>query len=303
MVGIAIVAIAIILTPYLFAQEGVTETRLRVLIDAPARCDGVATIFVELTDRAGVPDAPINIDLGGQVERSYTDNNGRLYTAREISCGEQLTVVATFEGDSRHTPATATATLTTSSGRTAIPELQKQIVKIDMPGNRGSGIVLSQGNGKTVILTNKHVMSADISKVNVIASNGATIHPSAVFFAPNGMDLAVIEVSGNVGVTARIGTGFSQGDDVIAIGSPKGIQGSVSKGIVSNTGNDRTPGGYKHKTIQTDAAINNGNSGGGLFLENGELIGIITFKMKETEGMNFAIDISEYERLGDYREW
>jgi S1-C subfamily serine protease len=112
-------------------------------------------------------------------------------------------------------------------------------------------------------------------------------------------------VPGLWGQPVRISTSSHvRGQNVLALGSPKGLQGSVSRGIISNFGTRSTKENYKIKTIQTDAAINNGNSGGGLFLvKTGELIGINSFVMKDTVGVNFAIDISELQGLPATDTW
>lgn len=188
-----------------------------------------------------------------------------------------------------------------------ISTLQQSMVKIEMTGSRGSGIILEHDEGRTVILTNKHVIdpAKRVADIEIITADQTALRAAEAYLAPHGMDLAIIIVDGEHGLPAQIERQeVFLGDDTLALGSPKGIQGSVSKGIVSNFGDDKTKSGYSHKIIQTDAAINHGNSGGGLFLAStGRLIGINTFQMKNAEGLNFAIDIREIERLPGFTQW
>jgi S1-C subfamily serine protease len=81
------------------------------------------------------------------------------------------------------------------------------------------------------------------------------------------------------------------GEDVAAIGNPKGLDTSLSRGIV---GQKRERGGLT--LLQTDAAISSGSSGGGLFDTAGNLVGITTFKVAAGESLNFAIAVDEFCR-------
>ncbi len=81
------------------------------------------------------------------------------------------------------------------------------------------------------------------------------------------------------------------GERVFAIGSPQGLQNTISEGIISGL---RTDGGIRY--IQTSAAISRGSSGGALVDEQGRLIGITTFKLREGESLNFAVSIDEMPR-------
>ena len=87
------------------------------------------------------------------------------------------------------------------------------------------------------------------------------------------------------------------------MGSPLGIQNSVSKGIISNFFDAETRSEYDYTAVQTDAAVNPGNSGGGIFLvKNGQLIGVTTFKLvlaqyELAEGLGFAVPVSLIEEF------
>jgi putative serine protease PepD len=157
----------------------------------------------------------------------------------------------------------------------------------------GSGIIISD-DGQ--ILTNNHVVAsvADGGDLKVTFSDGSTADAEIVGRDP-ATDLAVIKAQDVSGLTpAKLGSAESLnvGDTVLAIGSPLGLDGSVSAGIVSALGRAITLGGEEQgpfgggqsnpaqvaviDAIQTDAAINPGNSGGALINTDGEVVGVNT---------------------------
>jgi S1-C subfamily serine protease len=189
-----------------------------------------------------------------------------------------------------------------------ISDLQDSVVLVQNSYALGSGVIIGHEDGKTVILTNRHVVkdAVAVSDVKVTMNDQKNATAGDVRVAPHDMDLAVIYLDGTYGTPASIDQSDIplKGEDVVALGSPYGLQGSVSKGIVSNFVNDSTSSGYVHGLVQTDAAVNPGNSGGGLFLlGTGDLIGINTWKYVNTSGLNFAIDIREFEKLQPYSSW
>lgn len=137
----------------------------------------------------------------------------------------------------------------------------------------GSGFVIDP-NG--IIVTNNHVIQ-DADNIEVIFSDGRKLKAELLGADPK-TDLAVLKVESEEPlVSVPIGDSKSMriGDWVMAIGNPFGLGGSVSIGIVSAIGRDINSGPYDNY-IQTDAAINKGNSGGPLFNMRGEVIGINT---------------------------
>ncbi len=161
----------------------------------------------------------------------------------------------------------------------------------------GSGIILTD-NG--YILTNQHVSGNKYSNCYVTLENGQTYNGS-VLWADSNIDLAIVKIVANNLDYIEIGDSDSikLADEVYAIGNPIGIefQRTVTKGIIS--GKDRTikiedgeQGNYMEDLIQTDATINEGNSGGPLVNKNGELIGINTVKINDAEGIGFAVPVN-----------
>ncbi|MFJ2834188.1 trypsin-like peptidase domain-containing protein [Nocardia sp. NPDC087230] len=197
------------------------------------------------------------------------------------------------------------------------------VVMIKVAGARasgeGSGVVLSTDG---LILTNNHVAAGAgaSAKMEVVFSDGSTA-PATMIGADPVSDLAVIKVSGKSGLTPiELGTsdGLAVGQPVIAIGSPLGLAGTVTTGIVSalnrpvSTSGEGTPSQVNPviDAIQTDAAINPGNSGGALVDGQGKLIGINTAiaslggeaaggAQSGSIGLGFAIPVDQARRVAD----
>lgn len=160
---------------------------------------------------------------------------------------------------------------------------------------QGSGIIISADG---YIVTNNHVV-ADSSSVSVQLNTGSE-YAAKVIGADDQTDLAVIKIEPPEELTvANLGdsTKVEVGETAIAIGNPMGLEffGSVTQGIVSAVNRTVQVDNRTMNLIQTDAAINSGNSGGALVNSKGEVIGINAVKVTTTgvEGMGFAIPISE----------
>lgn len=162
----------------------------------------------------------------------------------------------------------------------------------------GSGVFISD---QGYILTNNHVVEG-VQQVSVILSDGTT-QKAAIVGTDIYADLAVLKVDGVVPAVATLGNSdvLNPGETVIAIGSPLGdFKNTVTVGVVSATGRSIDTGdGYQiEDLIQTDAAINQGNSGGPLLNLAGEVIGINTLVVRSTgtgavaEGLGFAIPVN-----------
>jgi putative serine protease PepD len=154
------------------------------------------------------------------------------------------------------------------------------VVQVNLPNGLGSGVILT-ADGQ--ILTNNHVVAASGGQLTVTLNDGRQV-PATVVATDPSSDLAVIKASGVSGLTpikwADSGS-VKVGDAVMAIGSPSGLQGTVTTGIVSALdrkvtvpGESRRASSVSYQAIQTDASINPGNSGGALVNAAGELIGI-----------------------------
>ncbi|MEV4469553.1 trypsin-like peptidase domain-containing protein [Nonomuraea sp. NPDC049504] len=200
-------------------------------------------------------------------------------------------------------------------------KVQPTVVMIQGQSGEGSGVVLSEDG---LILTNNHVAvgAGQGGQMSVKFSDGKTAKATVVGTDP-ATDLAVIRAEGVSGLTkATLGDSdqLKVGDPVLAIGSPLGLDGSVTAGIVSaldrtlNLGDDQRrqlPPGWPQENqsapttiggaIQTDASINPGNSGGALVNAAGELVGINTAIASDAAGggVGFAIPVNTAKQVSE----
>jgi serine protease Do len=168
-------------------------------------------------------------------------------------------------------------------------------------GNPGSIRERSLGSGvlvdpKGYILTNRHVVEkADRIRVKLQDDPPSVLHDAKVIGTDQETDLAVIKIESSKPLpVAKLGNsdGMQVGDWVLAVGSPFGLQETVTAGIVSAKGRNIVPNRQFQSFIQTDAAINPGNSGGPLVNMDGEVIGINTAILTDTNayaGVGFAL--------------
>lgn len=181
----------------------------------------------------------------------------------------------------------------------------------------GSGIIISQDG---YILTNNHIVNntstssfyevGDANKVTVTLYNDETEYEGTIVGTDEQTDLAVIKIDKTGLTAATLGNSdnVQVGEFAMAIGNPLGMQSSVSSGMISAVNRKVTSDGITFTLIQTDTAINSGNSGGALVNSKGEVIGINTLKMSGSgvEGMGFAIPINStkpiYEQLIQYNK-
>ncbi len=151
----------------------------------------------------------------------------------------------------------------------------------------GSGVILDDG----VVVTNCHVVQeADSIKVFYRESK----YPAALLYTDWERDVCSLAVPGLKGQAARKGetSHVKVGEKVYAIGAPKGLELTLSDGIIS--GLRQMPSG---QYLQTTAPISPGSSGGGLFDEEGRLIGLSTFYVSEGQQLNFAVPVEWINEL------
>jgi serine protease Do len=184
---------------------------------------------------------------------------------------------------------------------TVIGTIPGQMTFFGMTGDQtvsGSGVFISE---QGFILTNNHVVEGT-KEVTIVLSDGRQEKASIVGSDPYA-DIAVLKMNGTAPNVAHLGNSdvLNPGETVIAIGSPLGdFKNTVTVGVVSATGRSIDTGdGYQIEgLIQTDAAINQGNSGGPLVDLAGEVIGINTLVVRSSgtgaiaEGLGFAIPIN-----------
>ncbi len=212
------------------------------------------------------------------------------------------------------------AALRTGSGTTAdvsavAAAVLPSVVQVNVTGAQGQGLgsgVVLTSDGR--VLTNNHVVDG-AREVTVTLNDGRTVD-AAVVGTDASSDLAVVQAEGVSGLTPARFADSDQvriGDQVVAVGSPEGLQGTVTSGIVSaldrtvtvpaTTG--RRGSSVSYQAIQTDASINPGNSGGPLVDSAGEVVGINSAIYSPASdggeagsvGIGFAIPSNEVQRI------
>jgi len=173
----------------------------------------------------------------------------------------------------------------------------------------GSGIIISEDG---YILTNNHIVNSSSSnsyyelskatKVTVTLLDDETEYEAKIIGTDEQTDLAVIKIDKTGLTPAELGDSDSVrvGEFSMAIGNPLGLQSSVTGGLISALNREVTDSdGKTFILIQTDAAINSGNSGGALVNAKGQVIGVNTLKLQGTgvEGMGFAIPINSTREI------
>jgi S1-C subfamily serine protease len=191
--------------------------------------------------------------------------------------------------------------------KSSIVVVQGIIVQYDFFGRayysevQGSGFV-SNSTGQFVVITNYHVVDGAIN-ITVTFIDGDT-YTANVIGSDLYADLAVLSANASqdeyVPLVITSSSTLEVGDPVLAIGSPYGLAGTVTSGIVSALGRtitESTTGGYSiADCIQTTTPINSGNSGGPLLNYRGEVVGVTTAIVSDSQGLGFAIPSSSILR-------
>jgi len=155
-------------------------------------------------------------------------------------------------------------------------------------GTTGSGFVVRHQNDTTLLVTNAHVVEG-VDSVTVKWQDGSQ-DAAAVVSNAGGQtplkDLALLEVKAVRGKVLNLKSSKPNvGAEVVAIGAPQGLEFSLSRGVLSSLRDN-------DQILQIDAPINPGNSGGPVIDRTGCVVGVVTFKLEESEGLNFAIAAS-----------
>ncbi|CAM4470059.1 stalk domain-containing protein [Paenibacillus tarimensis] len=186
------------------------------------------------------------------------------------------------------TPPASTAAAGTLNTQQITKLNDSKVVMIEMEKGQGSGVYLGEG----VFITNHHVIEGSVSG-RVVDTNGRYFDIEGVIAHDTTRDLALIKITSNTfqATTVTIGnpSDLSKGEKVVAIGSPMGMQNTVAEGLVSSfrTTEDNV------KLIQISVPIDHGSSGGALFNQKGQLVGITASGIDSNASLNFAIDIRE----------
>ncbi|MFV0502970.1 MAG: S1C family serine protease [Lachnospirales bacterium] len=162
----------------------------------------------------------------------------------------------------------------------------------------GSGIIFSEDEKKVYVATNNHVIDGAV-EVTVSVNDDVQI-PASYIGSDSVFDLAIVSLdksdlkNKNVNYSIAIfgnSSDLEVGDTAIAIGNALGMGKTATKGIISALNKSLEIDNSSLQVLQTDAAINSGNSGGPLINDKGEVIGINTAKLKDAEGIGYSIPV------------
>jgi S1-C subfamily serine protease len=188
----------------------------------------------------------------------------------------------------------------------AVAKTKNAVVKIDVfkkdkmnklkPVGSGSGFIFSTDG---FIFTNSHVIEG-ADKIMVSLLNENEIEANVIGKDPD-TDLAILKINSNGYSVAKLGDSLELqiGQFVIAIGNPLGYQHTVTTGVVSALGRtlQTQNGQLVDNVIQTDAALNPGNSGGPMINTEGEVIGVNTAVIRGAQGLSFSVDINTAKEI------
>jgi S1-C subfamily serine protease len=187
----------------------------------------------------------------------------------------------------------------------AVNQIKNAVVKIDVykkingkirPAGSGSGFIFSSDG---LIFTNSHVVHG-AERIMISLLNENEIEASLIGEDPD-TDLAILKIYSNGYSVARLGdaSALEIGQFVIAIGNPFGYQHTVTAGVVSALGRTlRTQSGrLVDNVIQSDAALNPGNSGGPMINTDAEVIGVNTAMINGAQGLSFSVDINTAKEI------
>ncbi|TDZ41708.1 trypsin-like peptidase domain-containing protein [Mycobacteroides franklinii] len=253
--------------------------------------------------------------LGGTVGAVVAD---RQHKSPAVTSSSGLTPIAPGRAPSAQPVAALPAGSVEQVAAKVLPSVVKLETIMGRSSEEGSGVVLSADG---LVLTNAHVVQAagDPGAKTTATIQGGKTSPFTVVGIDPATDIAVVRVTGASGLTpVAIGSSANLvvGQSVVAIGSPLGLDGTVTTGIVSSLNRPVFTAGQAGNqdtvldAIQTDAAINPGNSGGALVNLNGELVGINSAiatmggdSSGETQGgsigLGFAIPVDQAKRIAD----
>jgi putative serine protease PepD len=206
------------------------------------------------------------------------------------------------------TSAAASGTIAAAAAK-AMPSTVDIQVNLAQGSGEGSGVILTADGD---VLTNNHVVAGSTGTITVTLADGSE-HPATVVGTSPSYDLAVIKIQGVSGLTpATLGksANLQVGQQVVAIGSPQGLTGTVTNGIVSAFNRTVTVQSDDGATVvynglQTDAPINPGNSGGPLVNLDGQVVGINSAIATASSGqgqggsigLGFAIPVDQATRV------
>jgi len=238
-----------------------------VLIALVAASSGLAVAVVRLQERLADQAGRATADTRRQEEQIAAG------VAATNGLAERLGALETKVGDQPDLPKVSSA-------------VQPSVFTVRTAAGIGSGFVLRSSGGRSTLVTNFHVVEDAWRSPNrevAVANEGRRL-TGTVQRVVEDKDLALVEVRAELAALARSTTPPKVGDPVLAIGSPLGLAGSASSGIVS---------AVRDGSLQFSAPVSPGNSGGPVVDRKGNVLGVTTAKLVSNgaEGLSFAIPV------------
>ncbi len=263
-------------------------------VSMPERAKALGVIFVLLVSAAAGFAGGL---LANNSQRNLTSTSAQQQVVS--SEGQLISSIAKTVG-----PSVVSVTVTSQSTQQSIFGFAQPVQQ----ESAGTGIIL---NSDGVIVTNRHVVPAGAGSVTVVLSDGTKLDKVEVIGRTNesdSIDVAFLKITDKKGKTltpAKLGDSSKMqvGDKVVAIGNALGqFQNTVTSGIISGFGRsvvagDETSSENLQNLFQTDAAINQGNSGGPLVNTNSEVIGLNTAIAGDAQNIGFAIPMNDIKGL------
>ena len=247
--------------------------------------------FIEQTYENTLADRPqkTNVKVVATIGLLILISSILLYTTTRKSSKPNILQEPKKTSDILQEKKEAVGVTKTTSWPNIIRETKKAVVTVKTPSGVGSGFLISSDG---LIITNSHVIQ-DHTDIEVGFNSKES---KTAYIIKNGnapLDIAILKVLGDNFdfLTLADSDHCAEGDEVVAIGAPLSLSETITKGIISNCNRQLKAELSDIKYIQTDAAVNPGNSGGPLINNRGEVLGILTMKiaMGGTEGLGFAI--------------
>ena len=237
--------------------------------------------------------------LGGAVVASRAGLTGNQVVVQQVERSTDATAAGSTDGTSMSVQQIASVVSPSVVTTEQMSSSQTWFGGYYVQSGAGSGVIISQDG---YILTCAHVVSGATS-VKVQLNGSDESYDATVVGQDSTSDIAVLKIDATGLTPAVIGDSdaLAVGEVAVAVGNPLGtLSNTVTDGIVSALNRQVTVQDNDMTLIQTDASISPGNSGGGLFNANGELIGIVNAKSSysEAEGIGFAIPINTAMEIG-----
>ena len=259
------------------------------------------------------------LTAANKVTAAESDSTQKSPAATQATGGDSVVIYKSVDVDSvaTSTSATAGSDLTYAQVAALVKDSVVEIMTemavsnpyfpqfIQQAQGAGSGVIISEDG---YLITNAHVILNESNgkpaeTITARLTDGEEYKAEVITYDSD-EDIAILKIDAKGLVPVRCGDSdrLIVGEELVVVGNPLGkLGGSVSNGIVSATQREIEIGGVTMSLIQTNAAVNPGNSGGGMFNMKGELIGIVNCKSygEEIEGLGFAIPINQALKVSE----